>query len=236
MAMPVSTRVPFSELPGRHERHYRRRLDNELFENPVRGFRDDQLLETQRLDHEELIAFLGELRETVQRAVSLKPNEETQVVLDLKSDLERLYEAAAGLADEQEGNKTAIRQLVAIIAQTIRGSAAGDPLAMSELEQEEAARAMHFGLLQQPLVADLLHPETLIGADELVPTLLSESEAAVAAALHIFDESQLAELLARAQRLLAERDPQRQRFPNAWQRLRQMEARLAEAPPLRILN
>jgi hypothetical protein len=232
----MSTRVPFSERPGRHERHYRRRLANDLFANPVRGVSDAELLEVQRLDHEELIGFLGELRETVQRAVSLAPNEETQVVLDLKSDLERLYETSAGLADEQAGNQTAIRQLVAVIAQTVRRSAAGDPLAMAELEQEEGARAAHFTLLEQPLVADLLHPQSAIAADELVPTLLSEGEAALTAALELFDGAQLAELVAQARALLAARDPRRQRFPDAWQRLRQMETRLGTEPPLRALH
>jgi len=212
--------IPFSERPGRHERQYRRRLDNPLF--PIPAVADDEaLLEAQRLDHEELIAFIGELREVVARAVDLEPRAETEVVLKLKEDLERLYETACGVADEQADNKAAIQHLLGVILRTIRANAEGDALAAQELAMEAQARALHFELLQQPLVADLLHPESLIGPDELVPTLLSESEAAVAAALQLFDEAQREQLAHDARELLARRDPERRR-PEAWARLAQI--------------
>ncbi len=214
-------RIPFSELPGRHERHYRRRLDNPLFDPPTEAD-DEALLEVQRLDHEELLAFITELRQTVSRAVALKPREETEVVLRLKEDLERLYETACGLADDQEGNKQAIEQLLGVILQTIRNNAEGDALAAQELAMEAQARTLHFTLLQQPLVADLLHPESLIGRDALVPTLLSEDADAVDAALTLFDEAQRAELAVEARALLEERDPGH-RLPAAWERLAQIE-------------
>ncbi len=194
--------VPFSEMPGRHERHYRRKINNPLFPQPVMDVDQDELLNMQRLDHEELIAFLTELRETVQQAVELKPNEGSEVILELKEKLDRLYEASAGLADEQQGNQQAIRQLVAVIMKSVWAAAAGDSKALDELEQEDRARTLHFDLLQQALVADLLHPQSLISAAELAPTLLSEDEAAVAAALQIFDSAQLNELLHQAGKLL----------------------------------
>jgi len=209
--------IPFSELPGRHERHYRRRLDNDLFDQPA--VRDDEALsEVQRLDHEELIAFIDELREIVGRAVSLKPREETETVLGIKESLERLYETSAGLADEQTGNQQAIRELLAVIMRTVRGNAEGDALAAQELEMEEHARVLHFDLLKEPLIADLLHPESLIGPDDLVPTLLSETEAAVSTALSMFDPEQQKELAGHARALLESRDPERRRAA-AWQRL-----------------
>jgi len=214
--------IPFSELPGRHERHYRRRLANPLFKTPTVAD-DEALSEAQRLDHEELIAFIEELRQVVARAVALKPHEETEQVLALKEDLERLYETAAGLADDQEGNRVAIRELLAVIMRTIRSNAEGDALAAQELEMEEQARVLHFGLLQQPLVSDLLHPQSVIDADELVPTLLSESEAAVNAALQLFDPEQRQELAAHARALLEARDPGQQR-PEAWLRLELLAA------------
>jgi len=61
-------RVPFSDLPGRHERHLRRRLDCRLFPRPLAELADDVLLEAQRQDHEELIAFVGDLRNADQLA------------------------------------------------------------------------------------------------------------------------------------------------------------------------
>ena len=209
--------IPFSELPGRHERHYRRRLDNPLFARPA-TFNEEELLEAQRLDHEELLAFITELRQVVQRAVELKPNEESEVILKLKEDLERLYETSAGLADDQEGNQQAIRQLLAVIMRSITANAAGDALAEQELDMEAQARSLHFDLLRTPLVADLLHPQSLIGADQLAATLLSEPAEAVQAALQLFDPAQREQLAVEAQALLQEVDPQRQNTA-AWTRL-----------------
>ncbi len=228
-------RVSFSELPGRHERHYRRRLNNLLFPRPISGPTDEALLEAQRLDHEELLSFLTELRSAVQRAVELKPTVDTQVVLDLKSDLDRLYETAAALADNQDGNQSALRQLIAVIMRTVWAGTGGDPLAEAELEQEEAARTAHFALLRQPLVAELLHPDTLIAADELLPTLLSESAAAVAAAAELFDADQLTELCSAGQRLLDTQDPGASLYPDARERLAQLVQRLTTLhPPARF--
>lgn len=219
--------VPFSRRPGRHERHYRRRLDSPLFPAGPRRVDDDALLEMQRLDHEELLAFLGELRATVQQAVDLKPNEGSEVVLEIKERLDRLYETSAGLAEDHSDNQAAIRELVEVIMRNVERGAAGDLKALEELAQERAARGVHFALLASPLVADLLHPQSTIGAEELAPTLLSAEEDDLAAALELFDPEQLSELYAAASQCLSvvEAAP-----PAAAARLEQIAARLTQAP------
>jgi hypothetical protein len=200
--------IPFSELPGRHERHYKRRIDNPLFREPA-TLNDADLLNAQRLDHEELLAFITELRATVERALNLKSNEESDVILKLKEDLERLYETSAGLADEQGANQQALSQLLAAVMNTIRSNTTGDSLAEQEMAMEQQARQMHFELLQHALVADLLHPETLIAPDQLVPTLLSSPTEQVKAVMVIFDPEQLAMISQEAQALLSLHDPQK---------------------------
>jgi len=214
-----------SQNPGRHERHFRRKLENPLFPRPTEAD-VDVLLEAQRLDHEELLAFLTELREAVRAAVDLQPNEESQVILDLKERLDKLYEAASCLAEDQTGNKDALRQLIAVIMGTVRASAAGDSQAEDELQQEEIARASHFHLLEQPLVAELLHPQSLIEPDELAATLLSEDEGALKAALELFDVDQLMLLVGEAQQLLTAKDADNTPLPEARQRLAVMASRL----------
>jgi hypothetical protein len=186
--------VQFSQNPGRHERHYRRRLGNPLFAEAPAAPDDETLLEMQRLDHEELLAFITELRATVRRAIELEPNEESDVILGIKERLDRLYEVSAGLAEDHSGNQAAIRDLVEVIMRNVERGAAGDPQALDELAQERIARAAHFDLLATPLVADLLHPQSVIAADELAPTLLSASEAELNAALQLFDVEQLSAL------------------------------------------
>jgi len=176
-----------------------------LFPRPITGFGDEELLEVQRLDHEELLAFIQSLRNLVRQAVELKPNEETQTILDLKAELEKHYEQSCGLADQQGGNRQAIASLIEVIMNTIRRGAAGDPLAEQELAEEAEARRRHFELLQTPLVADLLHPETLIAPDELVPALLTDPQDQVVVALELFDAEQMRQLLLDAQVLLEEK-------------------------------
>ena len=220
-------RVPFSDLPGRHERHLRRRLDCRLFPRPLAELADDVLLEAQRRDHEELIAFVGDLRNTVGRAVILEASAASETVLGLKEDLERLYERSAGLAEDQTANQAALRRLVDVIMRSVRRGAGNDPLAQAEIEQGEAARALHFEQLAHPIVADLLAPDSPIEADELVPSLLCEAASALPAALLLFDADQLVQLCVDARSVLEARDAGRQRS-DAWARLAQMEAALGE--------
>lgn len=216
--------IPFSQMPGRHERHYRRKIDNPLFPGPTEVRDDEALLETQRLDHDELLTFLTELRKTVQRAVDLKPNEGSELILELKEHLDRLYEMSSGLADDHRGNQTAIRDLLDVIMKNVERGAGGDPQALDELAQEREARAAHFELLLHPLVADLLHPQSAIGAEELAPSLLSEREESLSAALQLFDLEQMSALFADAQGCVAAcAEPPAQ----AQHRLRQIAAQLA---------
>jgi hypothetical protein len=217
---------PFSQLPGRHERHLRRKFRNPLFPSPAWNVTEQVLLDIQRRDHEELSAYLADLRDLVQRAVDLRPDEETQVVLGLKGELDRAYERAALLADDQTGNKEAIRKLIAVIMAAIRATAAGDPVAERELDDEEEARRIHFRLLEHPLVADLLDPGSLIRPDELAPSFLSDDEPAVRAALELFDGDQLSLLCREARSLLHGRDWLPLELAEAQGRLALLESRL----------
>ena len=221
-------KVPFSTLPGRHERHFLRKLDNPLFDEPIIDYSDEDLLEVQRRDNDELLNYLTELRTLVQRAITLSPNEESQVILDLKANLDQSYEKACTLADDQRGNKEAISQLLEVIMKTVRVSAGNDTLAQQQLEDEVLARTIHFRLLEHSIVADMLDPDTRIQPQELVPALLSESEEGLTAALEIFDAEQLEQTIADARQLLGSMDP----IPDdAQARFRQIEDCLAGLTP-----
>lgn len=182
--------IPFSKLPGRHERHFKRKVNNPLFPRPIENYTDDELLEVQRLDHEEIVVFLQTLRQQVEKAVSLKANEESDVVLDLKAELEKLYETACRLGDQQTNNKVALRDLLKVIMSTVSANAGGDSKAEQELMQEQIAREQHFAMLEHALVVDLLDADSLILEDELVAVMLTEDEEQVKVALTMLDDEQ----------------------------------------------
>ena len=210
----------FSEYPGRRERHLRRKQDNPLFPATERQISADALEEAQRLDHEELVAFITDFRALVQEAVSLKPNEGSEVILGLKERLDQAYEQAAGLADDQAETKRAIKQLVGIIMDAVRKGASLDPAALLELEQEEQARNAHFKLLEHALVADLLDPASVIKGHELAASLLSAPGSELEHVLTLFDREQLMLLIADCERLLDTVDN-----PQARDRLQQIRDR-----------
>jgi len=193
-----------SDRPGRCERHLLRKRDNPLFPERERSFNAAQLLEAQRLDHEELVAFITEFRKLVYKAAHLQANEESEVILGLKEELDKAYEQAAGLADDQSETKDAITKLVAIIMAAVRKGAGNDAVALAELEQETLARSTHYELLEHALVADLLHPDSPIKPKELAPTLLSATAEELAAVLSIFDDAQIQLLHEDAEKLLAQ--------------------------------
>jgi hypothetical protein len=194
-------KIPFSKLPGRHERHYCRKLNNSIFPRPLRQTTDSDLLEVQRRDHEELIDFIQHLQGIVVRAAELPPNVDSETILLLKEQLDKAFETSAGLADDQSGNQFAIRKLTEVMMSAVRTSAGNDPLAHQELDQEDAARSAHYRLLEHAIVADLLHPQSLIEADELAPALLIEQPAGLEAALSLFDYDQLSEIIEQSKQI-----------------------------------
>ncbi|MEW8052244.1 MAG: hypothetical protein AB2792_08465 [Candidatus Thiodiazotropha sp.] len=189
----------FSERPGRHERHLQRKYENPLFPEAARLLTQEQLTEAQRLDHEELVANIGDLRSLVGEAVALGPHEQSDVILRLKERLDKAYETACRLADDQTPNKEAIKKLVEVIMRSVWKGSGNDTVAHQELEQEETARQAHYELLESSLVADLLDPESPIAQDELLPALLSADRADFEAALTLFDPAQLETLLSQAE-------------------------------------
>lgn len=225
--------IPFSQRPGRHERHYLRRTGNPLFPGSPQEQDDAALLDAQRLDHEELLAFLADLRAAVRRAAELQPNEGSEVILEIKEQLDRLYEMSAGLAEDHSHNQAALAQLLEVIMRNVERGAAADPQALDELGQERLARAAHFSLLASPLVADLLHPQSVISAADLAPTLLSATEDDLASALQLFDLEQTIQLCTDARECLAAHG---QAPADARARCTQVEERLAELRRQAVLN
>lgn len=195
--------LPFNHRPGRRERHLRRRHNNPLFAWPPQEVVPEDLLAAQRADHDDLQAFGTTLHDLLQRAASLPPNADTQVVLDLKEALETQYEQSYALPGDHAEARAALARLIALIMACIRAQAGNDPIARQELGDEESARAIHFRLLEQPLVADLLHPDSVVAPEELSATLLSANQDEVAAACELFDGRQLAVLVQHGQELVA---------------------------------
>jgi hypothetical protein len=115
--------------------------------------------------------------------------------------------------------------------QAVWKGAGDDSAAHAELRQEEEARRLHQELLEQPLIADLLNPDTPIPPEELVATLLSETEPALAGALLLFDPPQLEALHTQASALVARLDAAAAIRDRAQRRLQQLEAAL-ESPAL----
>lgn len=217
----------FSQRPGRQERHLMRRHNNPLFSEARRQITPDSLSEAQRLDHEEIEDFIGQFHTLVHDAVKLQPNEGSEVILELKERLDKAYEQACGLADDQSETKDAIKKLTIVVMNAVRTGAGKDTLALQELEQEEVARKAHEALLEFDLVADLLCPDSPIAEGELAATLLSTREEELAALLELFDGNQLALLCGEAEALIEGLDSAPEQ---AQQRMQQLLAAEKVAP------
>ncbi len=223
----------FSEQPGAHERHLRRRLGNPLFPAFLQGHGDAEIearLEaSQHRDRQEAEAFESELHQLLQEAIALKPQEESEVILALKARLDRAYVQATSLGGERQAQRAALSQLTDVVMRAVRSNTEGDAVALMELEQEAVARATNYRLLEQPLVADLMRPDSPIDREELAAVLLGESPAALEAALWLFGPEELEALCGEATAHLQRLDPSRQ-LPAAWANLETLTA-AREQPP-----
>ena len=191
-----------SENPGAHERHLIRRHQNVLFDARATEVSSDSLQQAQKQDHEILQQFMLDLREVMNQAVSLKPNEDSEIILAVKDKLDKLYATSVSVADDQSKVQDSIKKLIQVVMQAVKKGAEQDLKALQEIAQEEEARESHFSFLESKLVADLLDPNSPIEEDDLLPTLLSADKDDLALATLLFDEEQTLILLEQGKTLL----------------------------------
>ena len=213
----------FSSTPGARERHLQRQYQNPLFTAEQREFNEQRLSGARYMDEKEKDEFLETFHALLGKVAELKPNEGSEVMLELKSQLDQSYEQCSGLMGDHQSEKEAIVKLVSVIMTSIRQGAAGDAEAEQNLNEEELARNTHFQLLQFPLVADLLRPRSPIAQDQLVPTLLTESEDAIRAAFQLFDKQHQTLICQQARQLLEAKEQEKLQLSKAWNKLALMD-------------
>ena len=227
--------LTFLPHPGARERHLQRRAQNPLFSPERRSVTQEQIEAARQLDAEEVQQRLQDLQGLVQEAVDLEPTVESDVILNLKERLDQTYERFSSLAGDQAQARQAIIRLIAVVMNVVRQHAQGDPLALQKLDEEDLARETHFALQNQPLVADLMREDGIIPTAELVPSLLSDSQPGLAAALPLFDPEQRAAITLEARALLASCEATHGPLQEARRRLEEMEAH-ASMPFEALLN
>ena len=199
--MDDMTFIP-SENPGAFERHLIRKNKNPLFEDRKTSVSSDTLREAQEKDHEILKTFMLDFKETMLKAVEFKPNEDSEVILEIKDSLDKLYATSATIADDQTRIQESIKKFLTIIMQAVRKGAGDDAQALQELDQEDVAREANFSFLASKLAADILDTDSPIEDVDLVPTLLSADKDDLALATQLFDKEQIDYVLTEAEALL----------------------------------
>lgn len=198
--------ISFSAEPGAHERRLKRVFANALFADSGIQVTPQTVEDAQLQDRLEAEKFLEEFHALVEKVVGMDARVESDIMLDLKQQLDKSYETASGLGGDMSDIKAAIKELVGLMMKAIRTGAGDDQQALLNLAEEELAREMHFELLDYPLVVDLLRPDGLIEKDILVPTLLSEELDAIPAVASIFTPEQMTELVAEAKALIEKKE------------------------------
>ncbi len=209
--------------PGTWERHLIRRQHNVLLDESQRQPDPQQLRQARQRDREAAARFRADFETLVQKAAALEPGADSETVLALKDELDRAYPISCTLPGDQRPVQEAIRRLIGLIMAAVRRGAGNDAYALRQLDEEDAARRLHFELQHVPLVADLTHPESPVDEDELVPLLLGEPAETLARVMTLFDARQAAALLQDARGFLEARDPGHTLAP-AWQALAVIEA------------
>lgn len=194
--------LQFSDRPGSRERHLRRRYDNPLFPHARRQITQADIDSARLADQHEYREFREQFRQLLQEAGEMAGSVETDLVLGLKERIEQLYEHCAAFGGDHAKEKQGLLRLNEVIMAAVRQAAGDDPLAIEELEKEQAARQLHLHLLDYPLVADLLRDDTPIEAQDLVPTLLSEDPESVRVVMSLFEPPQQAQLQTEAAHLV----------------------------------
>jgi len=188
--------MQFIEFPGAHERQIQRKYNHApLFSLDQNTITADDVLVARQQDSEEVEKFMISFRQVVEKAVSLKPNEQSDVILKLKEELDQHYEQCCSLQGDMSQIKQALKTLLAAIMSAVRTGAGNDVTAQSKLDDEDKARTEHYRIQEIPFLADLTRQTNSIPAEELGLTLLTEPMNVVAEALDLFQPQQLASLV-----------------------------------------
>lgn len=195
-----------SDYPGGYERHLLRRIRYGYLFGQVKESNDALLADAIVKDSAYAGVFSEQFESVLERAVTLKPSEETEVVLAIKAELDRLYTVTGSLCGEQTSIREALVRLIDLTMHSVRKAAGNDAIAANELQEEEEARRLHFKLLDSCLVADLLNSHSgtgvFIPAEDLIPTLLSAEKSELADAVQLFDLKQAGEIVSQAEQFL----------------------------------
>jgi len=216
----------FSPAPGPHERHLKRRLLNPLFPKPEHELTQQDIEAAQKKDEENLLSFMTHFQSVVQKATELGGNSESDVVLNIKEQLDECYATSCAMPGDHTVLKTAINKLITAIMAAIRKGAENDPAALKKLDEEDIARKMHNELHQRNLIADLMLENSPILENELTPTLLNEEADDLDAALQLFSSEQLDLVCKDAKSLLEKLRKDGHEIPHAWERFQQIKLAL----------
>jgi len=223
-------KLQFSALPGSRERQLQRQYDNPLFSKQLRTVSAGQLLKVQNEELAQLQVFSKEFKALFESASQLSENVQSDVILKLKEDADRLYEQAASLPGEHDKAQESLLKLISVIMKAVQHGAGSDAKAISEIEQETEARAMHMELLKVPLIVDMLNPESAIDPDNLAATMLSSAADDLRAGLQLFELDQITQLYNDAESLLHECEQQGHDVSQAQQKLQIIKDALLHQP------
>lgn len=219
----------FSALPGSHERQLQRQYNNFLFSEQQRTVSLEQLTKVQNEEIAQLQVFSKDFQDLFDSASQLSENVQSDVILKLKENADRLYEQVASLPGDNENAQQSLLKLISVIMKSVRHGAGDDAKAISEIEQETEARAMHIELMKVPLIVDMLNPDSLITPDNLAATMLASEDNDLRAGLQLFESDQISQLYNDAESLLDECEEQGHDISNARPKLEIIAGALQEA-------
>jgi len=167
------------EKPGAHERHLQRRHNSFLFPAARRVLTTADVLDARRKDDAEFY----ELREQV-KAIEL-PENLPRNWSDFLDDIRQRIDALKGRARQIGGDTTQIMEMLnstrSNMADVWRACNKGNAEALRLYEVAEAAAREHDEIFRGDFGNQLLRDDACIPKEELVPALLSEDAATVAA-------------------------------------------------------
>jgi len=148
-------------------------------------------------------SILVSKKQLVQEVSHLESRVEATIVLKIQDKIDALYEQCAGLGGDFSAEKKNLRELSQLVMQSLMQGNIEDADILKRLERDKEARELHFSLLEHPFIAHLLRPHSPITKEDIVPTLLTEEESTIQAAMSLFNTEQQQILCQEARNLLS---------------------------------
>lgn len=180
----------WSHYPGAFEQHLQRRHRNPLFPANRRVVSQPDIDAAKARDWQDYEALKARMTRLADDISNLPSEISSSQVNALRERMDVLMQGAVGVGGPADQIASRLKEVRQTLIRSWRAAAAGNPEVLGRLDEAEQFWQANVARFTLPFVAQLLRTGGPIPPEEVLPALLSEEPATIAAIMHWINDPQ----------------------------------------------